>query len=72
MQPDASVLMAAERVGGLLGVIDVAQHDGGTGDADLAFEVRVQLFGGTGLDDLVIRIGEGDADGADTVIVLRS
>ena len=71
MQPDASVLMAAKRVGGLLGVIDIAQHDGRTRDADLAFEVRVQLFGGAGLDDLVIRIGEGDADGADTVIVLR-
>ena len=71
VQPDAAVVVAAEGVMGLLGIVDVLEHDGGAGDADLALEIGVELLRGAGLDDLVVGIGERDADGADAVIILR-
>ena len=41
VEPDAAVLMAAERVGRFFGIIDVAQHDGRARDADFALEVCI-------------------------------
>ena len=71
MEPDAAVVVAAEGIGSLFGVVHIAEHDGRAGDADFALDVRVDLVGGTGLDNFIISIREGDADGADAVIVLR-
>ena len=54
-----------------LGVVDILEHDRRAGDADLAFEIRVQLLCRAGLYNLIIRIRERDTDGADAVIILR-
>ena len=70
VEPDPPVRVAAEGLGGLLRVVDVAHHDRGTGDADLALDVGLQLFLGADLDDFIIGIGEGHADGAGAGVVL--
>ena len=71
MHPDASVGVTAECVGRLGLVVHVAEHDRRAADADLALHVGIDLVGRAGLDDLVVGIREGNADGADAVIVLR-
>ena len=69
VQPDAAVLMAAEGVVRFLGIINILEHDGRAGDADLAFEIRIKFLRGAGLDDLIIGIREGNADGALLLLV---
>ena len=54
-----------------LGIINILEHDGRAGDADLAFEIRIKFLRGAGLDDFIIGIRERHADRADAVIVLR-
>ena len=70
VQPDAPVVVAAQGGGGLLGVIHIAHHYAGAGDADLALDVRLHLGQGAGLHDLIEGIREGHADGAGPGIVL--
>ena len=70
VQPDAAVEMAAQGGGGFLGVIHVAHHHGGAGDADFALGVGGDLLLGAGLHDLIEGIGEGHADGAGAGIIL--
>ena len=57
--------MTAQGASRLLVVVHVAQHDGRAADADLALHVGIDLVGRADLDDLVIGVGEGDADGAE-------
>ena len=64
MDPGQAVGVPAQGVGGLLGLVDVLQHDGGAGQTDLALGAVGHLVLRTGLHDLVERVGEGDADGA--------
>jgi len=71
VQPDAPVVVTAERVGRFGRVVHVAEHDRGTADADFALEVGVEFLRGAGPDDLIIGVGEGHADGAHAVVVLR-
>ena len=70
VKPDAAVVMAAQGVGSFLGVVHVAHHDGGTGDADFALGVGRDFLGGAGGDNLIISIREGHADGAAAGIIL--
>ena len=56
--------------GGLFGVVHVAQHNSGTGDADLTFGVGISLFHSAGRDDLVVNVGEGNADRAAAGILI--
>ena len=56
--------MAAEGLGGLVGVVHVLLHDGGARQQDLALLAVGQLLVGVGLHDLDVGIREGDADAA--------
>ncbi len=68
VQPGAAVGVNLERLRGGLRVVQVAQHDGGPGDADLAFLAVGSLVGRAGLHDLREHVGKRDADGALAVL----
>ena len=68
VQPDAAVGMLAQGHGRLLGVVYIAEHHRGAGKDDLALLAVGHLVGGAGLDDLVIGVREGHADGALAVV----
>ncbi len=65
-RPSAWVVLG---LGRLLRMVDVLQHHGGAGQADLALLTVGDLLLSAGLDDFVIGVREGDADGALAVIV---
>ena len=69
MDPGQSVGVGLLGLGRLLGVVDILQHHGGAGQADLALLAVGDLLLGAGLDDLIIGIREGDADGALLLLV---
>ena len=64
IDPGEAVIVLAEGLGRLVGVVHVLLHDGGACQQDLALLAVGQLLVGAGLDDLDIRVGEGQADGA--------
>ena len=70
VEPDPAIVMAAQGIGRLVGVVHIAQHDRRAGDADLSLDVGAHLVGGAGLHDLIVCIREGHADGALPGIVL--
>ena len=51
MDPDLSVGVDPQDIGGLFRIVQVAHHDGGTGHADLAFLTVGEFLGGIGLED---------------------
>ena len=59
--PQLAVRMAAQQVGGLLGLVVVALHGGGGADADLAALTDGQLGLGARLEDGDHRVDHGDA-----------
>ena len=69
MDPGQAVGVGLLGLGRLLGVVDILQHHGGAGQADLALLAVGDLLLGAGLDDLIIGIREGDADGALLLLV---
>ena len=64
VEPQVAVFMELEGLGGLLGVIHVALHDGGAADADFAHGAVGHLVMGGGGANLEVGIGEGNADAA--------
>ena len=64
VEPDLAVLVLLEGLGGLPGIVHIAQHDRGAGQADLAHGAVRHLVVGGGNDDFIIGVGEGDANGA--------
>lgn len=70
MEPHPAVKVPPEGLGRLGGIIHVAKHDGGTGHANLALGVGFHFLGSAHLDDFIIGIREGYADGTGTGIVL--
>ena len=69
--PGQAVGVVLQGFRGFLRMVHVLLHHRGTGQKDLALLTVGKLLLGAGLDDFVICIGEGNADGADAVIVLR-
>ena len=64
VHPCKAVVVLAQSLGGLLGVVYILHHDGGAGDEYLALLAVGQLLVGARLDYLVICIGEGESDAA--------
>ena len=62
--PQLAVRVAAQQVGGLLGLVVVALHGGGGADADLAALTDGQLGLGARLEDGDHRVDHGDAHAA--------
>ena len=72
VQPYQAVLVELQRLSRFLGIVHITRHDGRTGDADLAHLAVRHLVVGGGNDDLVIGIGERNADRAFFIEVFRS
>ena len=72
VEPDVAVRVAAQRLGILLFVVDVADHHRRAGQADLTLFPVGELVAGTGLADLVIGVRIGQADAAFLFLVVRS
>ena len=54
--------MGLQGCGGFFGLVDIAHHHRGAGDADFAFFAIGLFFGGAGFDDFVVGIWEGQAN----------
>ena len=69
VDPGEAVGVGLLGLGRLLRMVDVLQHHGGAGQADLALLTVGDLLLSAGLDDLVIGVREGNADGALLLLV---
>ena len=70
VEPDTAVAVTAEGLGSFTGVVHVTQHHRGAGNTDLTLGVGRLFLHRAGFDDLIIGIGEGNADGTGPGVIL--
>ena len=71
VQPGAAIRVQPQRIACRLGFIEVAQHDGGAGDADFAFLVRREFFRRIDLANAGQHVWQRQADRAFAILVQR-